>query len=276
MLDYLKIEKIFIYCRVSTLKQADNIDEQYKLCFDWIKNNFNENILIDYYYDIKSTYNNENALTSQNSMLKKLNKNNLIVIKDISRLGRNEFQCINVLKKVKNKNAYIFSVEENLCYNDEFISNNYFLKKIADSKLFSDNLSLVTKLRNSGIKKVGGHIGKTSYGYKLEKKNKIPFLQINDCERKIIKLIKFYVEHEKYDYELIANILNEKKILNRNKYWNKNTVKYIYKKNINNNYYFTEDMLKTSVINYKIVNDEMINNEINNLELRTRTICKIL
>ena len=119
MLDYLKIEKIFIYCRVSTLKQADNIDEQYKLCFDWIKNNFNENILIDYYYDIKSTYNNENALTSQNNMLKKLNKNNLIVIKDISRLGRNEFQCINVLKKVKNKNAYIFSVEENLYYKAE-------------------------------------------------------------------------------------------------------------------------------------------------------------
>ena len=275
MLDYLKIEKIFIYCRVSTLKQADNIDEQHKLCFDWIKNNFNENILIDYYYDIKSTYNNENALTSQNSMLKKLNKNNLIVIKDISRLGRNEFQCINVLKKVKNKNAYIFSVEENLCYNDEFISNNCFLKKIADSKLFSDNLSLITKLRNSGIKKVGGHIGKTSYGYKLEKKNKIPFLQINDCERKIIKLIKYYIEHEKYEYELIANILNEKKILNRNKYWNKNTVKYIYKKNINNHYYFTENVLKTSVINDKMVNDEMINDEINNLELRTRTICKI-
>ena len=272
MLDYLKIEKIFIYCRVSTLKQADNIDEQHKLCFDWIKNNFNQNILIDYYYDIKSTYNNENALTSQNSMLKKLNKNNLIVIKDISRLGRNEFQCINVLKKVKNKDAYIFSVEENLYYNDEFISNNYFLKKIADSKLFSDNLSLITKLRNSGIKKVGGHIGKTSYGYKLEKKNKIPFLQINDCERKIIKLIKYYIEHEKYEYELIANILNEKKILNRNKYWNKNTVKYIYKKNINNNYYFTENILKIQAM----VNDEIINNEINNLELRTRTICKIL
>jgi len=108
MLDLCKVNKIFIYCRVSSVRQSKGLGEQYEFCKNWILNNFTNLKTTIYYNDIKSTYKKKDALTSQKTMEKKVSENDLIVIRDISRLGRNEFQCLSFLEKIKiSKRRYV-------------------------------------------------------------------------------------------------------------------------------------------------------------------------
>jgi hypothetical protein len=51
--------------------------------------------------DIASSYNDINALKNLNKLMKKIQENSVIIVSDISRLGRNCFQVFNMLKKVK-------------------------------------------------------------------------------------------------------------------------------------------------------------------------------
>jgi len=81
----------------------------------------------------------------------------------------------------------------------------------------------------NNIKKKGGHIGKAPYGYKIKKINNVPKLILNNLEAETIELIKNYYLILK-DFKMVAEKLNNLKILKRNINWNKISIKNILKK----------------------------------------------
>ena len=228
-------KNIFIYTRVSTYKQSSktvSLINQYDVCKKYIASNYiNQNIF--HYQDIASSYKNKNALGRQKAMIRNISQNDLIIIYDISRLGRNIYQVIDFLEKIRNKGATIYSVEDNLFYGKDKLIDNLFLYKVIKSKEYSDCLSNKTKTTQTFIKENGGHIGKVPYGYKLSHTDGIPKLVIENDEQKIIKLIINKHDNELLSFNDITNYLNNNLILKRNCNWTYTNVRYIYCKNKN-------------------------------------------
>lgn len=228
-------KNIFIYTRVSTYKQSNNsisLVHQYDVCKKYITSNYiSQNIF--HYQDIASSYKNKNALCRQKVMIRNISKNDLIIIYEISRLGRNIYQVIDFLEKIRNKGAIIYSVEDNLFYGKDKLIDNLFLYKVIKSKEYSDCLSNKTKTNQTFIKENGGHIGKVPYGYKLSHTDGIPKLVIEDDEQKITKLIIYKHDKELLSFNDITNYLNNNLILKRNCNWSYTNVRYIYCKNKN-------------------------------------------
>lgn len=255
------INNAYIYNRVSTLKQAGifkhSLAHQEKICKNYI-DNYYPNIPISVYMDIGSTYNNKNTLYNLKKMVNHMETSSLIIITDISRLGRNIDQVFKILKKVEDKKSYIISIHNELCYNHTKIMNKQFLHKIIDSENDSDLLSFRIKNTQSFIKNNGGYIGNTPFGYKTEKnKNNIPILVENKFE---IENIDYIIElaDKNTDYYEIATILNNESIKNRNKEWTNKSVKRILDK------FYPEHMLiDFNQSNHNDNNNIIINNKIN-------------
>jgi len=83
-------------------------------------------------------------------------------------------------------------------YNVNPFGNNYFIKKIADSRLYSECLSINSKNKINGIRKKGGYIGRPPFGFLLSRNNCIPILVENMHEKKIIKLINNFKNERQY------------------------------------------------------------------------------
>jgi DNA invertase Pin-like site-specific DNA recombinase len=228
-------KNIFIYTRVSTYKQSNNsisLAHQYDVCKKYITSNYiNQNIL--HYQDIASSYKNKNALCRQKAMMRNISQNDLIIIYEISRLGRNIYQVIDFLEKIRNKGAIIYSVEDNLFYGKDKLIDNLFLYKVIKSKEYSDCLSNKTKTTQTFIKENGGHVGKVPYGYKLSHTDGIPKLIMENDEQNIIKLIINKHDKELLSFNDITKYLNNNLIQKRNCNWTFTNVRYIYCRNKN-------------------------------------------
>lgn len=228
-------KNIFIYTRVSTYKQSNNsisLVYQYDVCKKYITSNYiTQNIY--HYQDIASSYKNKNALCRQKAMIRNISKNDLIIIYEISRLGRNIYQVIDFLEKIRNKGAIIYSVEDNLFYGKDKLIDNLFLYKVIKSKEYSDCLSNKTKTTQIFIKENGGHVGKVPYGYKLSHTDGIAKLIIDNDEQNIIKLIINKHNKELLSFNDITKYLNNNLIQKRNCNWTFTNVRYIYCRNKN-------------------------------------------
>lgn len=228
---------IYIYLRVSTKSQANlsnGLDNQIKLCEDYVKNILNKSVksinLIEHYVDIGSSYNYKNTLKQLNKLLKNINSNDLILVGDTSRLGRNTFQVFQLLKKIRETNSHIIAVSDNLCYNNNRLMDKKFYHKIIDAEESSDLKSLKILNRIEHLKQNGGWLGRAPYGYKILKINNIPKLYKNKIELNIVKKMEIQFKLTT-DFVQVANYLNSHKLLNRkNISWNNIAIKNILKK----------------------------------------------
>lgn len=234
----LNPDNFYIYSRVSSASQAsDNkygLDSQEEFCEKYLKETYkltSENIVekVNYYCDVGSSYSNPKSLHQLNLMTKQILPNSLILISEISRLGRNVRQVINLLKNFEDKNCWIISVSEGLCFNKSKLMNKQFYQKTIDAERESDLISIRTKNAYEVIKKSGGYVGNSPYGKKKVKINGITKLVDNNEEIEIIKIVVgLYREFGLYD--IVANKLYDNNIKKRNLNWTRFSVYSIIKK----------------------------------------------
>ena len=225
-------DKIFVYFRVSTQLQSTltgGLTEQNKLCQKYISTYFNKHD-VEYHSDIASSYNNKNKLVNLEKINNKIVPNSLILIRDISRLGRNSFQVFCFLRKIKKTNSHIISISDYLCYNYSKLMDKDFLHKVIDSEKSSDLKSIKIKNKLSFIKNNGGYLGKAPYGTQTIKFNDIPRLYKNEKEIEIIQLIRTKFT-KLQNISKVCDYLKNKNILKRNSTdWTNYEIKKILKK----------------------------------------------
>jgi DNA invertase Pin-like site-specific DNA recombinase len=247
----IKPSIIYVYFRVSTKAQtykSNGLDEQNQICSDYLKKNYPK-YEVEYYNDIGSSYNDKNILTNLNKIIRKMYTNSLLLVRDISRLGRNTFQVFNLLKKIKKTDSHIISIEENLCYNFTRLMDRKFSHHVIDSEEKSDDKSIKSKNRYNLIKKSGGYTGIVPpYGTQIIKSNKIPYIYKNSNEINTLKLIKdIYLKY--LDITKTTNYLNKNNHKDRkNILWTDNRISNILKKyfpniTLDNNSNLIDDIL---------------------------------
>ncbi len=227
-----QFNNVYMYNRVSTQNQAETgLPRQYEECTEGLQKlkitKFEE------YVDISSSYRNSNALYNLNRLLRKVVKNDLIVVARISRLGRNVLQVISALEKVRRKGALIYAVYENLFWNRNKYENTKFQNIVIKAREKSDTLSMKAHDVYKHITSNGGYYGKPSYGFSIERnENNIPILVPNSEEIKIINFIKDQYENKKSTFYRIANTLNERGTDKRGYEWTIQNVKRVYQYNV--------------------------------------------
>jgi len=243
----IKPTKLIIYSRVSSKKQyndANGLDYQDMVCENYIKEIFGINSEeVNYYCDVGSSYNSIFRLKDLNLMIKDLVPNSIIVVSEISRLGRNVCQVIPMFKKIRDKKCWVISVTEGLCFNKSRLMDKQIYQKIVDAERESDLISMRTSNANKLIKLNGGHVGRVPYGKQKIKVNGIPIL--TDCkdEQEIISYIKsLYNVHK--DVNIVKAELEKREVTKRNIPWSIDSIKKIIKPTVSN--------ITTRLNNFKI------------------------
>jgi len=221
-------EEIYLYIRVSSKKQSDNngLDNQKNICEEYIKENYKTKFnSINYYSDIASSYNNPKALVNLDKMIKKLKTNSLIIVYDVSRLGRNTFQVFSVLRRIKELKCYIISVKDYIVFGINKMSDKTFYHQVINSEAESDLKSLKTidMIKKFKIQKF--HFGKIPFGYKIINRKLVK----NISEQNIIKTL-FAKYDENKSFTKVANYYNKTTMLYRGKPWTTNNIRYLINK----------------------------------------------
>jgi len=220
----------YIYFRVSTPKQAEDnsngLDIQTKICEKYALCSFKtkEN-QINYYCDIGSSYNNKSDLPQLRKMLRDLVPNSVILIHDVSRLGRNTFQVFSVLKRIRDLKCYIISVKDYIVFGINKMSDKTFYHQVVNSETESDVKSLKTidRIKRFKIQKI--HFGKIPFGYKIINKKLVK----NISEQNIIKT--FSAKYDEYkSFSKLADYYNKTTMLYRGKPWTTNNIRYLINK----------------------------------------------
>lgn len=231
MSDYAlkKPNQIYVYYRVSTRQQADcdrsGLDIQTDECDNYALKIFKVREKdINYYCDIGSTYNNKGALKEQSKMLREMYRDSVLLIHDVSRLGRNTSTVFKFLDKIKKLNCCIISITDNVCFGKTRLLDKKFYLQIVKSEESSDKKSyrMTTYLR--AVNAAGGHIGRPPYGYNVQKINGVPRLVKNTEEQKCISYIK---KNRNKPLHLIARTLNTSYGLKRGNLWTDATIRSI-------------------------------------------------
>ena len=141
------------------------------------------------------------------------NEIDVILMKDSSRLGRNQLESLKFIELINEYNVEI--IFENEEYNEDFFGLKVWFNELRtkdDSKKIRRNLR--QKLESGKL------IIRSHYGYKVE--NNIAIVD-HEVDHIVQKIFDLYIEG--YGYRAIANKLNEEFILTPSQYRQNNNVK---------------------------------------------------
>ena len=209
---------IAIYLRISredeSLTESDSISNQRQYLHNFIKSNdFTYENIFEYIDDGKSGTNlKRKGITNLLDYVKK-GKINCIIIKDLSRFGRNYIETTEYIENIfPLLNVRFIAVNDNFdSANDDF--NNYFnlnFKNIIYS-YYSKDISKKVKTAQMNKAKTGKiHTYSAPYGYVISKTDKYKF----DTDTNTYKIVQdiFNMACEDKNLTQIAKILNDKNI----------------------------------------------------------------
>mgnify|MGYP001623009366 FL=1 len=254
--DTIKQYNVGIYVRLSKLDVNDDnysIENQKNLILNYIKNK-DEFKLINIYEDINKTGTNFNR-NGFEELLQDLKKGkiNCIIVKDLSRFGRNYIECSNYLEKIfPFMNIRFIAINDNYDSinknSNEILSIN--LKNIVNelySKDISKKVSTSLKIKKQKGEFTGSY---ASYGYLKDPNNKNKII-VNDETADIVRNI-FQLRLDGNSYTKIAIILNENNILS--------PIKYLYSKGIVKNQKFKNSKWNFNSVKTILLNELYIGN----------------
>ena len=216
---YKKVEHVYIYTRVSTKKQVGEtnvfntgIEAQKQICLDYYNEKFRPNLNIEpeIISETGSSFNNEDILVNLDKLIETIPKKSMILIAEISRLGRNIYQVIErVYKPVEIQESYIISVNDQKVFGYERGDDLYFFTQTIQAESFSIIKSVDTKKRNRLMVNMGGYVGGIPFGKKTRKlDNGVRVLVSKPTEEALIRRIIGY-HNKNYTvpriYELLSN-----------------------------------------------------------------------
>lgn len=227
------INFISVYIRVSSKMQSTDIKyglaSQLEICNNYTQF-YSKDTPITVWKDIGSSYKNNKILPDMNSLLLNLKPKTLILVSEVSRLGRSYKMIEDILNIVRRKKSFIVSITENIVFGKTRLSDIKFLEKIKQSERESDVLSMRTRNIQNYIRQKGGYIGKPPFGYKITKNSKnIPVLTENPEHFKFIDEI-VNLSNICSSYCEIKDILNKKNFLHNDKLWTSARIKFILNK----------------------------------------------
>ena len=258
-----------VYTRVSTKSQGEeSLEFQSIYCTNYLNENGQQ--VNSQVSEISSGFNGTQKLLVK---LITENKYQNIYVKNVSRFSRNVLFAMNLLEKAKLNNNIIHFIEEGINSNNESIQH-ILRVKLSEAQHESEVISKRAKDSFKVKKALGWRFGKASFGKKSLIRNGIRVHDINIVEKKVVDFIcqardgttskmlniklrkidpslppiDFYdVDGKKIDkfnkcgtltFGEIAELLNDYKVLNRNKLWSASSVSKIY--NIENGSIFTK------------------------------------
>ncbi len=255
-----KTYSVGAYVRLSNFdnnkKDSDTLENQKNIILNYLKDK-EEFKLFEIYEDNNYTgtnFNREGFETLLEDVRK--GKVNCIIVKDLSRFGRNYIECGNYLEKIfPYINVRFIAINDNYDSNNENASEILLmhLKNIVNElyvKDISKKINIVLKEKQKNGEFIGAW---ASYGYLKDPNNKNKII-VNEETAPIVKYI-FELRLQGYSYDKIAIKLNEENILspyaylykigilqnekNKNIKWTNISVK-----NILHNQVYTGDMVQ--------------------------------
>ncbi len=265
MLENIKNFKynVAIYIRLSKedadrgYDESESITNQKSLLTEYVKNLGNEYTLVDMYIDPGYTGTNFNRPDFKR-MINDINigKVNMVVTKDLSRLGRDYIETGEYIEKwFPEKNIRYVSVTDGI---DTFANNNSN-NDIAPFKailndMYSKDLSKKIKTALNTKQRQGKWVGaKTPIGYKKDPNDRNKLI-IDEEEAKIVRII-FDMASEGKQVGTIKKYLNDNNIptanglrYNKDSFWENKTVKQVLRNKV---YIGVTEQNKRSRVNYK-------------------------
>lgn len=234
--------KIFIYCRISTISQnniqnghASFITQETNCRNCAYKANAPICGVIREIHSARNIYHQPLLM----KLINCLDKNNLLLIWNVSRFSRDTVGGQSMIEKIHNKGASVCFIDDDIIIspNCKPIIMHKFRELLSHSKLESDIISWRVKGQKNLQAAKGSYMGgQAPYGYKINMENKIRKFTEVKKEQKIIKKIKCDVRNKKRKYSEIAEQFNSMSFTKRGKKWTSSSVKYIYFKNYQNQY----------------------------------------
>lgn len=229
---YNKPNKAIIYCRVSTYNQ-DNIQSGRVSLLTQEANcrTYANSINLPIYSVLREIQSGRNILKQQGliGLVNSLQKNNLLLVWDVSRFTRDVQGGTAIINKIKNKGAAIYFVNDDILLNSECDSKiqKNFDTLLNYSRMESDIISRRIKSQRQVRSLMGSYSGGAApYGYHITISNGIRKLTNNKEEQDIIKFIK--KNGKKRKFEEIANQFNTNNYKKRGKPWTSTSIRHIY------------------------------------------------
>lgn len=215
-IDIYNIERKYkaaIYVRVSVDNKDSSVSNQIEMCKEYIMNN-NEISLVEIYVD-NGVSGKDFCRKGYRKLVDDINigRINCIIVKDISRLGRNFIEISKILEyEMVIKNVRIIAINDNydskmdkelenrFCYNSSALKNIILRNMI--NEIYIKDTSYKIRKSKEYLRERGAYIGVyCPYGYKIQKKNGIRKLEIDEKTYKIVeKIRKLYEENRSYTY----------------------------------------------------------------------------
>lgn len=243
----IKLQKVAAYCRVSTLQEIQHhslvAQQQY---YEQMIRSRSDWIFVGVYADQASGRNNLKMRAFQ-QMIEDCRKGkiDLIIVKSISRMGRNTVQFLQLCKELKSLDVDVFFEVEKLHLHDpktELILSIYasLYQNESESKSFAVRWGIRARFAGG----TSGFINRPCYGYRQEADTLVPVPE----EAEIVRLIYKWHKQGK-SLRKIASALADMGVRSpRNKpTWSIETIRKI----LNNEKYYGNVLLqKTYVSNY--------------------------
>lgn len=184
---------LYGYLRVSTQKQT--LENQKFEILEYCKNN-NLSTNISFMEDVKSgtvTYKDRTL----GKLLRKLKKEDILIISEISRLGRSMLMVMEILNQLLTKGVTLISVKENMIFDNtissKVITFAFSLSAEIERNLISQRTKEALALRKEQGIKLGRPFNSKNKSYKLDKyKTKIQkmLLDKNNSIYRVSKVCK--------------------------------------------------------------------------------------